>query len=56
MNIRPLTPSPSFKANLLFEEVISGRNYEGLEKTIKKSIELDPRKITSIQEDCYDLH
>lgn len=54
MNIRPVAQSPSFKANLLFEQVIKGIDYKGRETTVKKSIELDPRKIISLQEDCYD--
>ncbi len=54
MNIRPITPSPSFKANLLFEQVMHGNDHKGRETTIKKSIELDPRKITSLKEDCFD--
>ena len=41
MNIRPVAQSPSFKANLLFEQVIKGIDYKG-------------RDIISLQEDCYD--
>ena len=54
MNIRPVAQSPSFKANLLFEQNINRKDYKGRETTVKKSTELDPRKIISLQEDCYD--
>ena len=50
MNIRPITPSPSFKANLLFEQFPDGAQHYIARKI---SIELDPRKITSLKEDCY---
>ncbi len=55
MNIRPVAQSPSFKANLLFEQHWNdAQNYKGRKKTVKIQIELDPRKIISLQEDCYD--
>ena len=48
MNIRPITQSPSFKANLLFEQFPDGAQHYIARKI---SIELDPRKITSLKED-----